>query len=71
MARDSKGAKRAEIAAIFESKETMAVSERNSGIQLWAHLNGKMTSRIAFSWTCHPNKNEAYPHNVTAPRNCS
>lgn len=30
-------------------------------------LKGIMTRRIAFSWTCQPNKNEAYPQSVTAP----
>lgn len=34
-------------------------------------LNGTMTRRIAFSWTCHPKRNEAYPQRVTAPTNPS
>ena len=34
-------------------------------------LKGMMTSKIAFSWTCQPNRNEAYPQRVTAPTNVS
>lgn len=30
-----------------------------------------MTVRMAFSCTCHPNRNEAYPQRVTAPMKIS
>jgi hypothetical protein len=34
-------------------------------------LKGIMTSRVAFSWTCHPKRKDAYPQSVTAPMNAS
>lgn len=34
-------------------------------------LKGIMTSNMAFSCTCHPKRNEAYPQRVTAPMNFS
>src|SRR5690348_15522780 len=34
-------------------------------------LKGMMTNRIAFSWTCQPNRNDAYPQSVRAPTNDS
>lgn len=66
----------AKISAIFECKETECdtrVSENENRMRdpLEAYLNGKITSKMAFSCTCHPNRNDAYPHNVTAPMNCS
>lgn len=66
----------AEISAIFECQETECdtrVSENGNRRRdvPEAYLNGKITSKMAFSCTCHPNRNDAYPHNVTAPMNCS
>lgn len=34
-------------------------------------LKGTMTSRMAFSWTCHPNKKDAKLHSVTEPMKVS